>query len=132
MFEHSAFTTSCSNNFLRTKITLTHGNMYVPHSHKLCFKTDFSILQRLTMKKYLFKILVLIGITLPQCAVAHPDGAPAETCGNMMPSHGAVAQTGQSPYLISATTSSYKCKDTLTGRYSIMIHSSKTAVVYQN
>ncbi len=45
-------------------------------------------------------LLLLLHCWLPLLVVAYPYGGPAEACRTMMPSHGAAAQTGTSPFTV--------------------------------
>ena len=69
------------------------------------------------MDAFKFGIVLFIAILIPEGAWSYPDGAPANVCDTMTPSHGqgVVGQATQSPYNIIARPASYKCGDSVTG-----------------
>lgn len=60
-------------------------------------------------------LLILIGAELRPGVSGYPGGAPDGSCGDMVPQHGAAAQSGPSPYTVTASSSTYTAGQSITG-----------------
>ena len=64
-----------------------------------------------------YLMMLMVGVLLPGDSVTYQDGARAGHCDAMTPSHDSnAAQSGASSYTITASPSTYKCGDTITGK----------------
>jgi hypothetical protein len=61
----------------------------------------------------------LVLFAVAAVAVAYPDGAPENTCGDMLPQHGKPAQNSSSPYLIKLSKSSIRAGEKVYGKWNL-------------
>lgn len=67
-----------------------------------------------TMNAKSAAICVALACLLAPVAEAYSEGAPVDVCQDMLPQHGAPAQTTDSPYTLTANRKSVKPGETLT------------------
>ncbi|XP_067845769.1 putative ferric-chelate reductase 1 [Heptranchias perlo] len=65
------------------------------------------------MRRHTCFVLVFITATFPVYVLGYPNGQVSSACADMMPRHGANAQTSAAPYTITASNSTFNPGDTI-------------------